>query len=131
MISSPLVLYAIREDGREKAIAGLCKRLGFRVRKLKPADANVEIGVLAGVCGAAGKDHVKAPALYQMPEMLIFSGMPEKGLDTFLAEYKAAGIEPVGLKAVVTPYNLTWTAYELAAELLKEQASMRPGENRK
>lgn len=128
MINLPLVLCHIRDSRKEKQIADLCGRLGFRVRALKAAQANTEVGVLAGVSRANMKEHEKAPALYQLPDLLIFSGLPDEGLDLFLAEYKKAGIEPTGLKAVVTPHNLTWTVYELAAELVKERTAMLLGE---
>lgn len=121
---SPLVLYYIRDFKKERQITALCRKLGFRVRALKASDANTEIGVLAGISRAGAKNHEKAPVLWQFPELLVFSGVPDAGLDGFLAEYKKAGIEPVGLKSVVTPHNLVWTVYELAAELLKEQAAM-------
>jgi len=127
MINSPLILYYIRDPKKERQITKLCKGLGFRIRALKTSDANVEIGVLAGISRAGTKKHEKAPALYQLSDFLVFSGVPDEALDRFLAEYKKAGIEPTGLKSVVTPHNLTWTVYELAAELVKERMSMLLG----
>lgn len=127
MMNSSLVLYYIRDPKKGKQITKLCKGLRFRVRALKAGDANVEVGVLAGISRMNTKAHEKAPALYQLPDMLIFSGMPDQELDRFLAEYKEAGIEPTGLKSVVTPHNLTWTVYELAAELVKERTAMLLG----
>lgn len=124
MNHSFLIIYHISNHKKEKQIVNLCRKLGIRTRGLKPSDCNVEVGVLAGVGRMSMKTHEKAPAGYQLPDILIFSGLPDAALDTFLAEYKECGIEPTGLKSVVTPHNLTWTVYELASELVRERAAI-------
>ena len=68
---------------------------------------------------------IKLPPLYQMPELLVFVGMPEARLDQFLDAYKAAGIEPVALKAVATLHNSNWTVYELIETLKEERAEFQ------
>ena len=45
-------------------------------------------------------------------------------MDAFLAEYKATGLPPVALKAIVTPYNVSWTADALLRELMKEHIQL-------
>ena len=57
-------------------------------------------------------------------EMLVFSGMDSQQVDAFLAEYKATGLPPVALKAIVTPYNVSWTADALLRELMKEHIQL-------
>lgn len=120
----PLIIYHIQSSKKEKQITELCKKMGIRTRKLKDSDCNLEVGVLAGIGRAGTNTHEKAPDGYRMPDILIFSGLPDESLDRFLADYKAAGIEPIGLKSVVTPHNVTWTVYELAAELIRERTSI-------
>ena len=56
--------------------------------------------------------------------MMIFSNMADM-LDQFLSEYKKAGIPPIGLKAVITPYNLFWRAADLYEELFKEHQEFK------
>lgn len=124
MLNSGLVLYHIKASAKEHAIRKLCRQLGLQIRELKASDTNVEVGVLAGISRTSGRTHEKPPVLYEIPDMLIFSGVSEAALDRFLEEYKKAGIEPTGLKAVVTPHNFSWTVYELAAELVRERMSM-------
>ena len=51
--------------------------------------------------------------------MMVFSNMADM-LDQFLSEYKKAGIPPIGLKAVITPHNIFWSAEDLYKELFKE-----------
>ncbi len=53
--------------------------------------------------------------------MLVFADFDDKDLDDFLAGYKEAGIEPIALKAVVTPANMSWTFVELYHELVQER----------
>ncbi|MDO4260617.1 MAG: DUF3783 domain-containing protein [Eubacteriales bacterium] len=132
MSGSALMIYYIRDFRKGKRIAGLCKRLGIRLRELKPADESSRIGVLAGVPQPGGgrmqgEEREALPEELELPELLIFSGFPDGLLDTFLKEYRAAGIEPVGLKAVVTLHNMDWTVRELAMELMKERMAMQAG----
>ena len=53
------------------------------------------------------------------------SGFEDGKLDMYLAAYKNREIEPVRLKAVLTPYNCMWSVYELTQELEKEDAAVR------
>lgn len=57
-------------------------------------------------------------------EMMVFCGLSDKGLDDFLADYRKTGLAPVPLKAVITPYNMTWTAEQLFTALMKEHTAM-------
>ena len=64
------------------------------------------------------------PPMYNMPEVMIFQGFDEPELKRFLTEYKSAGIEKVTLKAMVTPYNIVWTLYDLIEHLKEENARL-------
>lgn len=57
-------------------------------------------------------------------ELLVFSGINSSQMDIFLAEYKKAGIEPIGCKAVVTPDNVFWSADKLFREIFREHLFM-------
>lgn len=122
-----MILYYIPDMKKEKQVKELCRNLQISTRALKSTDMNIEIGMLAGIGGTAAKEHAKAPEGYPPPEVLIFSGVSDELLDRFLAEYKEAGIAPIGLKAVVTVHNRTWTLYELTLELMKERMAMMMG----
>lgn len=56
--------------------------------------------------------------------LLVFSGINSSQMDIFLAEYKKAGIEPIGCKAVVTPDNVFWSADKLFREIFREHLFM-------
>lgn len=122
-----MILYYIPDTKKEKQVKDLCRKLQIPTRALKGIDLNMEIGILAGLGGRAGKEHGKAPEGYPLPEVLIFSGFPDELLESFLTEYKKAGIAPIGLKAVLTVHNRTWTLYELTLELMKERMAIMMG----
>ncbi len=126
MIST--VMFYTQNMRKEKQILELCRNLSIRTRKLKQADINVTVGTLSGNGMIKNQDNKKAPTDYKMPELIIFSGLTEEKLDEFLAEYKNAGIETIGLKAVVTVHNASWSIYELTEELIRERTSMLFGE---
>ena len=98
--------------------------IATQTSRIGQQDMEKELGELCGIYIGAKGTHAPAPLLYQMPELLIFSGIPEGMLDLILAEYRKEKIEPVALKAIVTPHNIGWTVYELSSELAKEHAAM-------
>lgn len=122
------VMYYLNDAKKEKQILKLCSQLGIQTRKIKEKDVNVPLSTLAGISGVVSMSQVeKAPKGYEMPELLIFVGMTEEKLDEFLTEYKKRGIEPISLKAMVTPHNISWSVYQLVAELIKERAAIIMG----
>lgn len=116
-----IYLYIPDEDKRE-GIISLCEKLMLSYSYLASADINKSIAEITDIkLPNNKKSNAKAPALYFLPELMLFNAVPDALLDKFFDEYKKAGIPKVKLKAVVTPYNLSWTLYELA-EHLKEEA---------
>ena len=133
MKPTQLVLYFIPEFHKEKKVTALCRRLGMMTRKMKPSDAAVSVGSLAGVSGIPARcEKAAVPEDFCMPELLIFCGLSEEQLDRFLAEYKKEGMEPIALKAVLTQYNGTWSLGALVRELQRERAELekQEGESR-
>ncbi|MBQ7534374.1 MAG: DUF3783 domain-containing protein [Stomatobaculum sp.] len=127
-------------DGKKKLmIKSLCEKIGFFCREIQAADVNKTI--LELITGRVVPDTVRAaagggqkteegkrtcaPPLYFLPELILFQGLADQEVHQFLDAYRAAGIPAVDLKAVVTPYNLTWTLYELAEHLKEEHKSMQ------
>ncbi len=127
MGQKPTVLLSVRNKRKEEQIAGLCSRLGLGWKRLDARDRGRTVGELAEISGflpaAAGKSAAPASSLLApLPELLLFSGVPEETLDLFLAAYRQEGLEPVTLKAVLTPVNVRWTLDALLAELFRERA---------
>lgn len=98
--------------------------MSIPAKQLKASDLNEQVGKLAGIKGIAPvnlSQTEKAPAIFCMPEIIIFSGVSDKKLDEFLLSYKNVGLTPTKLKAVTTPKNVGWTLYQLIRELMSER----------
>ncbi|MDO4322634.1 MAG: DUF3783 domain-containing protein [Lachnospiraceae bacterium] len=149
---TPLVLYCTEDAGKAQQIEMLCGQFGYKTKRLGTADADRTVGRLAGIeTGAAGKAETgkaeagraetgraetgkaeagpgngleRAPKEYRQPELMIFSGVSSEALDLFLGAWRMAGITPIFLKAILTPYNYTWTVYQLTQELIREHTAM-------
>ncbi len=111
-------IYLYTPDKEKKAaIERICAEQQIEVCPLKPSDLNRTVADICNVTMAGNGTHKAAPALYAMPELLLFYGIDDRGLDRFLDAYHAAGIEKIRRKAIVTPTNLGWSLYELAEQL--------------
>ena len=127
-MNNKLIMFYTKDVHKSEQITNLCKKLDIRTRQIKPSDINMETGSLAGIKNLGiKKEKNKAPVGYEMSEVMIFSGLSDSDLDIFLAEYKKENIAPIALKAVLTPYNISWTLYELIAELQRERIQMMFG----
>lgn len=118
------ILYYVHDEKKKIQMEVLCMSMSVATKQLKPLDLNTPVGVLAGLKGIAPPDlsgEEKAPAIFCMPEIIIFSGIADKRLDEFLFSYKKIGLTPTNLKAVVTPNNINWTLYHLIRELSAER----------
>ncbi len=128
---NPFIYTVGLKDGKSILIEKLCESLEIsyvrlmesdRYRTIKEITGNIEHGIMP--LGVETESKNFSPGNGNSPEVLIFSNLTEKKLDDFLDAYKAMGIEPVGLKAVVTKTNEGWTIEALTAELIKERAAM-------
>ncbi len=135
------VLLYVKDIEAKKQILGLCREMGLSVKWLQKGDLGTTVGELAKIEASLRKGGEKAlvemrgeNALsekmlgertgFDMPDVMVFSGMSGEKLDAFLERYRKAGIAPIGLKAVVTPYNVGWSLGRLIHELTKEQEGM-------
>ena len=110
---------------KEASIRALCEDLGIEVRVIPDQDGHKTIGAIAGLSEtAAHRDGKSAKPVPFTEEMMVFCAMESDLLDRFLTQYRSREISPIGLKAVLTPYNARWTPGRLCAELKKEQQSL-------
>ncbi len=115
-----MIIIHIPEKEKKLKVEKICRSLKQPIIQVTTADAGrTLISILSGK-----KENAPAWPMYQLPELIIFAGLPDRLLDRFLAEFKAAGISNIPLKAVVTQYNIGWTLKDLAAELQKEHQRM-------
>lgn len=122
----------LRINNKEKleAIKSVCKELLIETSELSMNMLDKRVGVITGAINeSAVKNPIrsKAPAFYNMPDVIVFSGLTDKELDGFLKLYKDKKIAPTPLKAIVTPFNMIMTLYELITELQKETRGTKRG----
>lgn len=118
-MSKTILINNIKGEKLSK-LEALCKMQNIRIKKVAHALLGQPVGFLANAVGVKKTGSVyKGGALPD--EMLVFADFDDKDLDGFLAGYKEAGIEPIALKAVVTPTNMGWTFVELYHELVQER----------
>jgi hypothetical protein len=126
MAENSLIMYHVHDENKKIQLEVLALSLSIPTRELKAADLNEQVGTLAGIKNMASKggtpllETEKIPALFSMPEVIIFSGVPNAKLDEFLYSYKNVGLTPTKLKAVVTPKNASWSLYKLIMEISQE-----------
>lgn len=122
--SSHILLFRV-EPVKAAQIEALCKALGIRTSKVKLSDYSQKLAYLAGIPGFP-RENIDYAGPELSSEMMVFSNMADM-LDRFLSEYKKAGIPPIGLKAVITPHNIFWSAADLYEELCKEHQFFQKG----
>ena len=68
----------------------------------------------------------KAPVEEEFSDpMLVFCNLPHEKLDHLLTAMGRAGLPRIGLKAMLTPTNRTWTSQQLWTELRREHEAMQ------
>ena len=113
--------------GKEKikVVRSIAQKNRIQIKEISRQDYNQKLGALAGIQGFA-----KEKVIYNGPdfplEMIVFSGIDSAQIDSFLADYKQTGAQPVPLKAIITPQNIFWTVETLFKELWKEHLSFFP-----
>ena len=117
-----ILLFSVAAQKVEK-IKALCKTLGISVQQVEKSDYGQKLGAIAGITGFK-KDGSRYSGADFPAELLVFSGINSLQMDIFLAEYKKAGIEPIGCKAVVTPDNVFWSADKLFREQEEKEAEL-------
>lgn len=118
MANNAQVLLFRVEPVKATQIESLCRNLGICTSRINISDYSQKLAYLAGIPGFPREDKDYTGPEFPS-EMMVFSNMADR-LDQFLSEYKKAGIPPIGLKAVITPHNIFWSAEDLYKELFKE-----------
>lgn len=112
------------EKTKQKQIADLCRQLKIGSIIVPKRQYGESLGALAGIPGIPRKD-IDYDQAELLREMLVFSGMDSGALDIFLEKYRKSGIEPVDLKAIITPHNIFWNVPVLYEELMREYNSLK------
>ena len=103
-----ILMFNVSKEKRDKIIQ-MCKTLGILTKIVDRPQYNQKIGALAEISGFKEDKEIYTKEEFPL-EMLVFSGMNQQQVDSFLKEYRNRGIEQIGCKAIITPDNVFWTA---------------------
>ena len=115
---------------------GVLVRMGIRIRNIGPEQVMETVGYLAGMDGFQASDKKtegqtegqEEAGLPVIPvEMMVLKQFSNRRLDELLMNLRKAGVPKIGLKAVLTEHNSTWTFYHLYEELKEEHETMTAG----
>lgn len=126
----------IPDTGKRAGVENVCRRIGADIRCLKAEDAdNTLLSIVSGGKYNLGiqtpekkeksiLEHGKVKYA-ELPELIIFQGFDDDSLQEYLKAYRETDLEKIPLKAVLTPYNMSWTLNELIEQLKEESRSGR------
>ena len=117
-----ILTFELKEE-KKQGLRKICQQLEIDWKEVPVKDYTQQMGCIAGITGFHRQRLIyRGDAFWA--EMLVFSGMDSGQIDAFLAAYKQSGLQAIPLKAVLTEYNVKWTAKALFSELLKEHMAM-------
>lgn len=119
-----LIYFDAGNPQKKKELEQLAKSAGYDFVPVAAMQTGQKIGYLAGVSGYR-ETPLPVLALPRIGEdMLLFAQTTADMIDPALELLKKNRIS-IGLKAIVTPYNVGWTLSELYQELVKEREKIK------
>lgn len=122
---TPTVLLYNLDSEKGRKIKALCLTLRLRARSVAPEDFGRTLtSVLA-------PENAREPAQEGRPfsdELLVMAGLTSRQMNDLLQGFRRKKIPPVELKAVLTPTNSQWNAFQLREELARERQAMLQGQ---
>lgn len=119
-----VLLFHVKKEKGEQ-IRALCRDFEMDAVTVDSRRYLEPLGVIAGIQGIPHSGKIYQGEDFPM-EMMVFSGTPQELLDAFLKKYRERSIEPIALKAIITPTNIFWNARQLYEELAREHMSFFP-----
>ena len=120
-----ILLFHVPDKEQRLKIEKALFPLRVRLRYIKPEDYNQPLGTLAGI-----KELPPAEDAYTGPDlpdtMFVFAFFSDGRLNQVLAALRKSGAGPFPYKAVLTPTNQFWTAFECFNEIRQEHEAMNP-----
>lgn len=120
-----LIYFDAGNPQKKKELEQLAKSAGYDFVPITAMQTGQKIGYLAG---GSGYRETPLPVLALPPrigeDMLLFAQTTADMIDPALELLKKNRIS-IGLKAIVTPYNVGWTLSELYQELVKEREKIK------
>ncbi|MGF0031848.1 DUF3783 domain-containing protein [Bariatricus sp. SGI.154] len=119
---STVLCYNLKGTKKGKKIGMIFGFLGYKVRHVEPSEYLIPIGIMAGIDKTESNVGEYEGAAFT-EEMLVMNAETEEILDKALFLMRKEKVQ-VGLKAMITPTNSTWTSLALHDEILEEHKYM-------
>lgn len=123
-MTGPVILEYNLENTQKLKLRFVCAQLKIAVRSVPKADFAQPVGALAG---AAARTEAAFSGEGFSDEMLVMANFTNALLHAFLKATQQAKMQPIPLKAVLTPTNAAWDSVRLHDEILKEHNAMHGG----
>ncbi len=121
-MAQPTMLAFNFADARLDSLRKVCTRKHIRLIEVASAD---QAQTIASICGMTPKKESASADTPFADEVIVMVHFTPGGLNAFLQAWKQADQATIALKAMLTPTNMGWTACQLHAELLQEDAAMK------
>ena len=125
MTEKPLVLvYNFKPDERTRLIRRYLNKEKISLRMVEVPEFWQPLGYLAGLSGFQKDTSFHLGGNF-FEEMLVMCGLSPDQSDRFLRFFREEGLDPVALKAMITPVNQHWNSLKLYEELKREHQEMQ------
>lgn len=118
-----VLLYNFRQDERTRLLRRYLRKNGISVRMVETAEFLHPLGYLFGLPGFTPCPQFNMGGNFH-EEMMVMGNLSGAQTDGLLDFFRSSGLEPVDLKAVLTPVTAHWSSLKLHDELSKEHKAM-------
>lgn len=119
--SPAVLLFHVQDPVKKARIGNYLRAKHIRMIEVAAKDLHQPIGLHLELPGIA-----REPGLWFGPElgeeMMVMFAFQGTMMREFLQFFRDEGLQPISLKAVATPTNISWSALDLFQELQKERA---------
>jgi len=118
-----VLYYGLGSPQQEFTLRQLLTGFGIRWKRVDARDLTQTVGSLVGLTSPASGPAPDPPAP-PAESIIVMHQLTDDQINTLLGQIRQSGLR-IGLKAVVTEHNRSWTMLDLAAELRRENTFMQ------
>lgn len=124
-----VLLYNFTDSERHRRIQRYLAKSGVSVRRVQTPEFLHPIGYLFEMQGFFPCPQFNLGGNFQ-EEMLIMKDFSSERMDRFLEFFREQKLEPLNLKAVLTPVTQHWNSLKLHEELMRERQALEKNPRR-
>ncbi|MDO4275687.1 MAG: DUF3783 domain-containing protein [Eubacteriales bacterium] len=118
------LIYNLKDNERSKKIKRYLNRIGINIRQVQAPDFLHPLGFLFEIPGFSRNTRFNLGGNFT-EEMLVMKDFTDKQMNDFFQFFRTNDLEPISLKAVLTPVNQYWDSLKLHQELLEEHRAFQ------